>query len=734
MVGHRKSWRSIVAAIVMVALLMPVRVSFAATNTFANPKYKMLILTVAMLNKAMQDAANNPMDEWRRANVQRAIQLLPPALIALAGEYQNGNLDGHDFQQAYKVVAMFVDQAAADGYKKFLNKPDRNFIPALPANFPKVEAPSVPGGLTGPSGSGSGGRERLAIDESRSAQGIASVDAPKNAALSSELVNLSAVRPSSGSMPAAREKLRFDENATADTGVARVEASAPSNTGRTAAEAAPAWQSSSPAVREAQRDLSKIEQRVGSTDLTIRTDSGRTPAGVRASEEEREEAKDEKVLESVGADSEKEAKEGRKPRVRKSLKEGKKTSAIDRVFHWSLRLAESTILPGRAFAEEGGGGEAAQFASAMLFGAAAVIGAIAPIIVANTQAKADKAIARMNADTQKYLADQTAGTSKYLADQQKDIAFFQSNLARTIASEQQQNVNYRLDRQLAELKEARKDAEAVQTAIRNKEWEYNERRLKIAEDQAQKNFELAQEALKSQLTASGLSSGFANSFDSGNQLTTSTSITPLGGVGGSGQASSNSVASAGTSGASGSSGQGASGASAAGSRLAANESSAGSTSASSGASGATGLASANARGASSEGLGNGSARAAAGGVNMLASAGKSDGGSLLDGKESKSAFERLVRGVGARTPGEDGDETFEDEVDGRKHGKGKLDRRRRGLASLRMATKLTKDGKPVVEAPIAKATGKSSDLIKFFGDGKATTFATEPAPEAPKAN
>lgn len=748
MVGQRKNWRSIIAAIVLIALLAPVRASFAGGSTFSNPKYKMLILTVAMLNKAMQDASQNPQDEWRRVNVQRAIGMLPPALIALAGEYQNGNLDGKDFQQAYKVVAAFVDVAAADGYKKFLKKPDRSLIPALPANFPKVDAPSVPGGLTGPSGSGGSGREHLAIDESRGTQSIAQVESPKNAALSNELVNLSAVRPASSSasssQPAARESLGFDESASRDVPTSRVgdapvsgAASSATSSASSAPQASSSWQPGSAAVREAQRDLSQIEQRVGSSDLTIRPSSDvvRAPSSLR-SDVERDE-KNGKVFDSVGKDGDRDAKDaGKKSRARRP-KAGKKTSALETLRFWAVRLAEATILPGQAFAESGGGGEgggggeAAQLASAILFGAAEIIKAIAPMVVAKTQAEADKAIARINSDTQKYLTDQTANTSKYLADQQKDIAIFQSNLAASIAADQQKNVNYRLDRQLAELKDARLDAQNVQAQIRNKEWEYNERRLQIAEDQAQKNYELAQEALKAQLTASGLSSGFANSFDSGNQLTTSSSQTALGGVGGTGQQA--------LTGGFQPIGQGASAAGTVAS--AGSVASAGGLGGGSAAGGASGLNLGLGQGASAAGLGatgGAASRGAMLGGGGLANVGKDEvGGTLLGAKNNKDAFSRLMDSVG-RGAADEGEEEFEDAVSHKKDAKSA--KRKKGTQSLRLLTKLTKDGKPVATTPIAKADGKSSDLIKFFGDRKpAGTFASETAaaaaaPQKPKAN
>jgi hypothetical protein len=730
MARQRNNRRGIVAAIVLIALLAPLRVSVAETNTFANEKYKQLLLTVAILNKAMQDAANNPMDDWRRENVQRAIGMLPPALVALANEYRNGTLDGKDFPQAYAVVARFVDQAAADGYRKFLRKPDRSLIPPMPPNFPKLDVPALSGG---PSSSRTeGGRERLAIDESPGAQGIGTVQAPKNAALVNELVNLSSVKPAVGN-GRGNERLSYDESAstTARTTGSRDGASPPVSPATSAAVSTPAtWQSSSAAVRDAVRELSAIEARVGSGELRIRPAGDRVqraPASLRRGDDARDEDEnDGKVLESVGRDREQGLRRSVDP---KAPKDGKKTSAVETptspfasLAQWSLRVARATVLPGLAFAEEGGGGEAAQLAAALLFGAAEVIKAVAPMIIANTQAEADKAIARMNADTQKYLTDQTANTSKYLADQQRDIAVFQSNLARTIAAEQQQNVNYRLDRQLAELKEARKDAEAVQTAIRNKEWEYNERRLRIAEEQAQKSYELAQEALKAQLTAAGLSTGYANSFDSGNPLTTSGRLPVISGVGASGSQAVAAVGGGFAGGAGpvgGASGLGASGqaASAAGAGGAPG-------SPGGGPNVGTGGAASSASGANGGNpLGNLFASAGARGA-----AGNAAGGSVLGDDKAKSGFQRLLAGVGKETDEEAGEELDDDGTgkDGRLGKHGLKGRRDRGLASVRAQARLKKDGKPVVAQPIAKShDGKASDLIKFFGESKATTFATE---------
>lgn len=323
---------------------------FAGTDSFASPKYRALLDSIGLVHRAMRASAAAPKDRRKREAASVAIQKLPPALAALAEEYRSGRLDGRDFPELWRGVERFVGPAAAERYRKFLEKPDARWIPELP-----------------------------------------------------------------------------DE-------------------------------------------------------VTSR----------------------------------------------------KRSSALDRAWRWTERLAALTFLPEPARAEEGAG-ELAAIASAILMGMAAIIQAKMPEKVARIQADADIRIATINSDTQKFMTTETANTSKYLADQQRDIAIFQSNLAASIASDQQKNVNYRLDRQLAELKDARKDAQAVQETVRNKEWEYNERRLAIAEAQAQKNYELAQDALKAQLTAAGLSSGFANSFDSGNQLTTSSAQTALGGVGGTAQ-------------------------------------------------------------------------------------------------------------------------------------------------------------------------------------------------------
>ena len=38
------------------------------------PEFAGLVMTIALVNKTMRDAAENPMDEWRRQNVKAAVE------------------------------------------------------------------------------------------------------------------------------------------------------------------------------------------------------------------------------------------------------------------------------------------------------------------------------------------------------------------------------------------------------------------------------------------------------------------------------------------------------------------------------------------------------------------------------------------------------------------------------------------------------------------------------------
>lgn len=171
---------------------------------------------------------------------------------------------------------------------------------------------------------------------------------------------------------------------------------------------------------------------------------------------------------------------------------------------------------------EGSGGGGAEF----LFGLAAIIAAVSPMVAAAVQADADKQIAKTNADAQVTMTKISADTSRKLADQQKDIAFQQAETAKEISEKNQSAVTERLAIQLNELRSAREEASAIEEKKRQYQQELDAQRIQLAQKQAEETQKLASTQLRAQLTAAGLSQGFTRSQDSSTGVPLTRTIAP----------------------------------------------------------------------------------------------------------------------------------------------------------------------------------------------------------------
>ncbi|MCB0406528.1 MAG: hypothetical protein KDD51_17225, partial [Bdellovibrionales bacterium] len=110
------------------------------------PAFSGLVGTIAEVNQAMRDAAENPMDKWRRQNVQAAISKMPGAIRELANVFMSNELHNADLPPMQAMLGGFIDVNAADRYKKFLQHPDASLIPEAGPGFPidlKAPPPTV---------------------------------------------------------------------------------------------------------------------------------------------------------------------------------------------------------------------------------------------------------------------------------------------------------------------------------------------------------------------------------------------------------------------------------------------------------------------------------------------------------------------------------------------------------------------------------------------------------------
>lgn len=169
--------------------------------------------------------------------------------------------------------------------------------------------------------------------------------------------------------------------------------------------------------------------------------------------------------------------------------------------------------------EEKSGAKAAE----ILFGLAAIMAAVSPMVAAAIQADADKQIAKTNANAQMAMTKMTSDTSKYLADQQKGVAIQQAEIASQISNDNQKATTDRLTMQLASLKEARDSTAAQDREKFSYQQQLDQQRIALAKQQSDETIRLANTQMRAQMTQAGISQGFSRSMNSATGLNTTSS-------------------------------------------------------------------------------------------------------------------------------------------------------------------------------------------------------------------
>lgn len=506
--------------------------------------FQAVALAVAMVNKAMRDAAQNPMDKWRRQNVAHTMGLLPIAIQALASDFKSGQLHDGDLAYVQGMLGGFVDVNAANAYDKFAKNPSAANIPQLGANFPKEYLDRAEKESATP---GSGQAAMIGYNESNSKNDSVALVQPSGFGANSQVTNLNgmsltdvvqkSVSSGTSGKPEAKASgntasINYNENAR-PSGLVGGEAKEAKSS-----SASPTTESFDKSVA---REISSVESELG---LSI--GKGRVVSGVKAPVQK------DPVIDEFFTETKPQAKA--KKGAHKEATENYKLSVKPK--YWSIvpvlkylsvqfemdakadPPAGPPVTTGGGSAPPaagtggkpggegdkgsgcqqcqggggqggGGGGGGGGGAGDMLMGIAAMIAAAAPMVAAAMQADADKKIAKINADAQIQMTEITAENSKYLADSQSRMAQQQSTIAQQINKTNNDEQTKRLNMQLAEVKNSREQAYKSEQEKRAIEKEYNDQRIALAQKQADDNLKLARKTFDAQLTQAGLSSGFS---------------------------------------------------------------------------------------------------------------------------------------------------------------------------------------------------------------------------------
>lgn len=142
MAKHR-GYLSYVSSILIVVLALPRPGWATGTSAAGSPAFAALVGTIALVNRTMEEASLNPMDDRKRRNVQYAVSLLPAAIAGLALEYKQVKIDPKTFPAVRAMLGGFVDVGAPDRYKAFFQRPDRSLIPQVGEGFPREKLKNV---------------------------------------------------------------------------------------------------------------------------------------------------------------------------------------------------------------------------------------------------------------------------------------------------------------------------------------------------------------------------------------------------------------------------------------------------------------------------------------------------------------------------------------------------------------------------------------------------------------
>lgn len=502
--------------------------------------FQAVALAVAMVNKSMRDAAQNPMDQWRRQNVAHTVGLLPVAITALAQDFKSGQLHDGDLKFVQGVLGGFVDVNAASTYEKFAKNPTAANIPALGSNFPKEFIDRAETQSLKP---GNRGAATIAYNEGNGKNDSVVFS---NTDLQSQVTNLSAVSLSDlnkvKNTPVSSGTSGNNNTAAGNKPAASSTASIGYNEdARPSGLAGKAAKDSKSAAAFSAEDFDRVVAReVSSVESQLGLSAGRTPSTIIT--------KSSVEKETLSDDFFQEAQKGKKTQTKGAHREVSPANYRITVKpkYWSVvpvMQILSHVLERKAMADDapapnkpqtntdapapddsgckngqcggggsggGGGGGSGAGASEVLFGLAALMAAAAPMVAAAMQADADKEIAKTNADAQIQMTQMTAENSKFLADSQARMAEQQSVIAQQINKTNNDEQTKRLQMQLAEIEASRLQAAQAQKEDRAQLKEFNDEKIALAKKQAEESLILAQKTFDAQLTQAGLSSGFSN--------------------------------------------------------------------------------------------------------------------------------------------------------------------------------------------------------------------------------
>lgn len=543
--------RGFVVAVMLISFCFPSPATAVSMGRLKGVSgFKAMVIAIANLNFAMNQAAINPMDDNRRRNVAIAYGMMPIAIMALGKDFKNNQLHDQDFPFVQGILGGFVQKDLSSKVQAFMKDPSKENIPSVGEGFPRESLQQVDNNFI----VGSKEKSLLATtDEEGNPKGV-------TASTQSDLIDLdsrtAAVAPTLKNSQAKSNAIGND-TIVANKSLSPLNSPEAKESGRQDSESFKA---------ELANDIQSAESAQASVAVsavsTVRAVASKT---------------DSEVKESLDNDFFKEKKGAKKQIQNKRIRKGgikNNRSLLSQPHRKSLALylwdgmfgadaaawpssdylfkkhVEDQIPPADALIPaniptavaapapapaddkqescdskdcEAGGGQGGG-AGELLFGLAAIMAATAPIVAASMQASADKKIAQINANTAIANATTQANLQKFSIEQQSKIAKDQAEAVEKLAKEKNEKEMTQLQMQLGELKQGREQQAALEREKRDSDRNFTQQEIALKQQAAAQTIQLAQQQRLAAETAQGLNTGFQTGRDSGGRL----QINPIG--------------------------------------------------------------------------------------------------------------------------------------------------------------------------------------------------------------
>jgi len=503
--------RGFVVAVMLISFCFPSPATAVSMGRLKGVSgFKAMVIAIANLNFAMNQAAINPMDDNRRRNVAIAYGMMPIAIMALGKDFKNNQLHDKDFPFVQGILGGFVQKDLSSKVQAFMKDPSKENIPSVGEGFPRESLQQVDNNFI----VGSKEKSLLATtDEEGNPKGV-------TASTQSDLIDLdsrtAAVAPTFKNSQAKSNAIGND-TIVANKSLSLL---------------------NSPEAKESRRQDSESFKAELANDIQS-AESAQAPIAVSAVSTVRAVASktDSEVKESLDKDFFKEKKGAKKQIQNKRIRKGgikNNRSLLSQPHRKSLALYLWDGMMGTeagAGANCGGdesscsaGGGQGGGAGEILFGLAAIMAATAPIVAASMQASADKKIAQINANTAIANATTQANLQKFSIEQQSKIAKDQAEAVEKLAKEKNEKEMTQLQMQLGELKQGREQQADFERKKGDSDRNFTQQEIALKQQAAAQTIQLAQQQRLAAETAQGLNTGFQTGRDSGGRL----QINPIG--------------------------------------------------------------------------------------------------------------------------------------------------------------------------------------------------------------